>query len=316
MPEHDLIVEPENAGVRLDVFLAQAMIEAPSRTFIQNLIETGQVTVNQQQKKANYKISAGDEIHLTMPEADDAMAGLEPQDIPLNIFYEDKCLLVINKPAGMLVHPTTGCKTGTLVNALLHHCRKLSDTNESNRPGIVHRLDRETSGLIIVAKDNKTHVALGRQFEEHQIKKRYIALVEGKVEFDEGLVDAPLGRHAVHWDKKAVSFEEGSKEARTFYKVRQRFGTAATLVALFPESGRTHQLRVHMRYLGHPILGDDKYGRGPRNAFPRLALHAQAIGFQHPGTKEWVEFQTTPPPEFLHPFSAENSAAGLPKKQK
>lgn len=285
--------------MRLDVFLAQQLTEIPSRTFIQKMIEAGQVKVNQKAVKAHYKVVTGDEIRVEVPATDDSFGNIKPENIPLDIFYEDQWLIVVNKPAGMLVHPAQGSRSGTLVNALLHHYQTLSDVNASFRPGIVHRLDRETSGLMLVAKDNVTHVRLARQFEKHRIQKQYLALVAGHVKFDEGVIDAPLGRHHIFWDKRGVSFEEEAKDAKTFYRVLKRFAKPVTLVALFPESGRTHQLRVHMTFLGHPILGDDKYG--DKNSFPRLALHAQGIRFLHPQTQCEIEFFSVAPKEFLSP---------------
>lgn len=319
MPEHTLKVDEDNNQLRLDVFLTRNLPDLPSRTFIQKLIETQQVFVNQKNVKVGYKVTTGDEIMIIVPEEEATFENIAPENIPLNIFYEDDFLLIINKPVGMLVHPTHSCSSGTLVNALLYYCsseqtsgrgkKKLSNVNTPRpslhapaatfRPGIVHRLDRETSGLIIVAKDNKTHVALARQFENHLVQKRYVALVKGVVEFEEGVIDAPLGRHPRYWDKKAVSYSELSREATTFYQVIKRFGQAATLVALFPQSGRTHQLRVHMAYLGHPILGDDKYGI--KSDFPRMGLHAQAISFTHPATESYIEFSSIVPPEFYSP---------------
>jgi len=296
MSEHTLKVDEQNHNLRLDVFLAKNLPDVPSRTYVKRLIDDGQVKVNAKSVKAHHHVAQGDEIIVTVPEEDESWAdNLEPENIPLDIFYEDRYLLVVNKPAGLMVHPANGFSKGTLVNALLFHCKQLSDVNASFRPGIVHRLDRETSGLIVVAKDNRTHAILSRQFEKHKVKKRYAALVEGDIEFDEGLVDAPLGRHGRFFDKKAVTFDDSGKEAKTVYRVMKRYKTK-TLVALFPESGRTHQLRVHMAYLGHPILGDDKYGK--KESFPRLALHAQSIGFTHPQTKHYIEFISPLPPEF------------------
>ncbi len=296
MSTHVLKVEPPSINQRLDLFLTQNLPDAPSRSFVQKLIESGYVSVNNSIVKSKYKITEGDTISVDVPEEFLAPENIEPENIPLNIFYEDDHLLVINKPIGMLVHPASGCNTGTLVNALLHHCQQLSDFNSPLRAGIVHRLDKETSGLIIVAKDNTTHAKLARQFQKHTIRKKYLALVEGQIEFDEGMVDVPLGRHEKHHDKKIVSFEESAKEALTYYKVIKRV-KGTTLVALFPQTGRTHQLRVHMAYLKHPILGDSKYGK--RDNFERLALHAQAIGFIHPFRACYLEFSTKPPKEFL-----------------
>lgn len=294
MPSHTLNVYKEHDQKRLDVFLMENLRDLPSRTFAQKLIDEGRVTLNKKIVKAHHKVSPGDEIIATW-EDDDFESDLEPEKIKLDIFFEDDQVLVINKPSGMLVHPATGRNSGTLVNALLYHCKKLSDVNSAARPGIVHRLDKETSGLILVAKDNKTHVKLANQFERRLINKRYVALVEGRVEFDEGLIEVPLGRHPKYHAKKAVQFDDSAKPAKTFYRVIERF-KKGTKVALFPHTGRTHQLRVHMSYIGHPILGDDKYGK--KFLFPRLALHAQSIGFFHPKTSAYLEFWSTLPPEF------------------
>jgi 23S rRNA pseudouridine1911/1915/1917 synthase len=296
MPQHILTVNEENHHTRLDIFLAKNIPDVPSRTFVKKLIDDGQVKVNQKSAKANYQVVTGDEIVVEVPEGVELWQDVQPEKIALDIFYEDPYFLVINKPAGMLVHPANRFSTGTLVNALLYHCKNLSDRNDGVfRPGIVHRLDRETSGLIIIAKDNRTHAILSRQFEKHKVRKKYVALVEGDIEFDEGVIDVPLGRHPRFFDKKTVSFDESGKAAKTVYRVLKRFKTK-TFVALYPESGRTHQLRVHMAHLGHPILGDDKYGK--KESFPRLALHAQSIGFFHPETKHFIEFVSTIPPEF------------------
>lgn len=299
MPEHILTVDEYNCNLRLDVFLTRNLDDSPSRTFLKGLIDTGGVKVNQTQVKAHYKVAVGDQVTIQIPEKQDTLEGIEPEDIPLDLFYEDDILLVINKPAGMLVHPAHGRYSGTLANAVMFYSKTLSDRN-SFRPGIVHRLDRETSGLILIAKDDKTHVNLARQFEKHRVKKRYVALVKGNIEFDEGVIDAPLARHPQHWDKRSVSFDESAKGAKTFYRVLKRFGAQATCVALFPKSGRTHQLRVHMAHLGHPILGDDKYGS--KHSFPRLGLHAQGLGFHHPKMKQYVEFSLPVPEEFFDPL--------------
>ncbi|HSV44070.1 MAG TPA: RluA family pseudouridine synthase, partial [Candidatus Bathyarchaeia archaeon] len=193
-----------------------------------------------------------------------------------------------------------GRDSGTLVNALLYHCEELSDGSDDERPGIVHRLDRETSGVMIVVKNNETHVTLARQFEKHKVVKRYVALVKGCVEQDEGEIDAPIARHPLYFDKKTISYNaEQSKSAYTFYKVLRRFERSATLVALLPKTGRTHQLRVHMKHLGHPVLGDDKYGDA--RSFPRLALHAQSVCFWHPGYQSFLECSVPLPQELLHP---------------
>ena len=306
MSTYALKVEPEHDRERLDVYLTQALPDIPSRSFVQKLLEAGSVLVNKKQVKAHYKVRAGDHISVDVAAELLDPHPVPPENIPLDIFYEDEFLLVVNKPAGMLVHPAQGYYSGTLVNALLFHCRQLSDFppkadpppagNTAVRPGIVHRLDKETSGLMIAVKDNQTHAQLARQFQKHKVKKQYIALVEGEVEFDEGIIDAPLGRHSVHHDLRDVQYNDAAKDAVTFYRVIKRH-KGVTLVSLFPKTGRTHQLRVHMNHIHHPILGDTKYGR--KESFPRLALHAQAIGFEHPHWKCFLEFSCRPPKEFL-----------------
>ncbi|MBI3617415.1 MAG: RluA family pseudouridine synthase [Candidatus Omnitrophica bacterium] len=297
MSTYALKVEPEHDRERLDVYLTQALPDIPSRSFVQKLLgAAGSVLVNKKQAKAHYKVRAGDNINVDVAAELLDPHPILPENIPLDIFYEDEFLLVVNKPAGMLVHPAQGHYSGTLVNALLFHCQQLSDFNTALRPGIVHRLDKETSGLMIAVKDNQTHAQLARQFQKHKVKKQYIALVEGEVEFDEGIIDAPLGRHSVHHDLRDVQYNDAAKDAVTFYRVIKRH-RGVTLVSLFPKTGRTHQLRVHMNHIHHPILGDAKYGR--KGSFPRLALHAQAIGFEHPHWKCFLEFSCRPPGEFF-----------------
>lgn len=296
MTMHILKVDEARDHLRLDVFLTQVLPDVPSRAYVQKLIDFGHVRVNETVVKSHHKVVTGDDIHVDISEDFSRPQYVAPEDIPLDIFYEDDHLLVINKPRGMVVHPAQGCYTGTLVNALLHHAVQLSQVNSDIRPGIVHRLDKETSGLILVAKDNITHTRLAKQFQRHTIKKHYVALVQGEMSFDEGKVDVPIGRHPQRREKKAVQFDEAAKESVTYYRVLKR-KNGFTLVSLFPRTGRTHQLRVHMAYLKHPILGDDKYGKA--GSFPRLALHAQSIGFVHPHTKKYVEFSLRPPKEFL-----------------
>ncbi len=291
-----LKVEAQQENVRLDVFLTQTLSDIPSRTFVKKLIETGHVLVNHSLAKAHYKTETGDEIEVEIPEEFLKPDHIEPENIPLDIFYEDDYLLVVNKPVGMLVHPAQGFYTATLVNALLYHCKQLSDVNADFRPGIVHRLDQDTSGLILIAKDNQTHLQLAEQFKNHTIKKKYLALVQGEIEFDEGMIDAPLGRHSTYREKRDVQFNDSAKEAVTYYRVIKR-SPSVTFVALFPQTGRTHQLRVHMAYLKHPILGDAKYGK--KETFPRLALHAQSIGFIHPRQNCFLEFSSQTPSDFL-----------------
>lgn len=294
MPKQfDFIITDEEASTRLDVYLTAKLVDMPSRSFIQKLIDGGAITVNGQAVKRNHKLLVGDKVHANidmnvLPEQD-----LLPQQMALNIFYEDDDLVIINKPEGLTVHPASGDKSGTLVNGLLHHFgESLSDRNGEERPGIVHRLDRDTSGLILIAKNNVAHARLGRQFEKHKVYKKYMARVQGTVQYDQGMIDVPLERHRKYHDMRQVANEGEGKEATTLYQVIKRFGKS-TLVALYPQTGRTHQLRVHMKHLGHPLLGDEKYGQ--EQSFPRLALHAMAIGFTHPTTQEYLEFSCPPP---------------------
>jgi len=297
MATHTFKVDAGFDHIRLDVFLAKNLLESPSRTFVQKLIECGHVRVNEVAVKAHHKVITGDDVFVDVQQDFLTPKYVSPENIPLDIFYEDDFLIVVNKPRGMMVHPAQGCYTGTLVNALLHYSVKLSEVNTDMRPGIVHRLDKETSGLMIVAKDNITHARLAKQFQRRQVKKQYIALVEGEVEFDEGMIDRPIGRDYHHRDKKAVQYHEKAKDSTTVYRVLRRV-KGVTLVALFPKTGRTHQLRVHMAYIHHPILGDDKYGK--KCSFSRLALHAQSIGFRHPQYKTYLECSSKPPEEFLN----------------
>ena len=228
MTEHHFTVESQQHHQRIDVFLTQVIPDAPSRTFIKQLVIDGQVLVNGEPVKPHHKVLEGDVVDIHFSEPEDLTSDVRPEAIDLDIFYEDDFLMIVNKPAGMLVHPVPGCASGTLVNALLYHSRVLSNVQPVFRPGIVHRLDRETSGLICVAKDNRTHVRMARQFEKHRVFKCYVALVKGHVGFDEGKVDLPLGRHPRHFDKRAVSFAQESKEATTIYRVVRRFESPMT----------------------------------------------------------------------------------------
>ncbi|MBF0484104.1 MAG: RluA family pseudouridine synthase [Candidatus Omnitrophica bacterium] len=289
-------VDEESLGKRLDVFLTEMLTDIPSRSLIQKLIDNGHVKVNERIVKVGYKLRIGDDVNVEIPEDFFSSRYAAPENIPLNIFYDDESFLIINKESGMTVHPGANCIEGTVVNALLYKEIELSKIEDEMRPGIVHRLDKDTSGLLLIAKDNIAHAKLAKQFERHSIRKTYIALVEGEVAFDEGKIDEPLGPHPRDHEKRAIRRDDRGKESLTYYKVLKR-SKGVSLVALFPHTGRTHQLRVHMAYLKHPILGDEKYGH--KNTFPRLALHAQAIGFQHPRTGRQVEFSSVPPKEFL-----------------
>jgi 23S rRNA pseudouridine1911/1915/1917 synthase len=290
MSRKNLLIPMEAASIRLDAYLSKCE-PAFSRTFIKDWILKGNVSVNGQVAKPHYLLKLNDELSWEEPAA--ALTTLVGEDIPLNILYEDEDVIVIDKPSGMVVHPGAGNPEHTLVQALLHHCATLSNLSP-DRPGIVHRLDKDTSGVMVAAKNNPAHLALAKQFKKHSIHRRYIALVEGSVSFDEGIVDVPVKRHVVDRKKMFVSFTEEAKEAHTFYRVLGRYKDY-TALELIPQTGRTHQLRVHMSYLSHPILGDAVYGR--KKNFPRLALHAKDLSFEHPTTKEFVEFSSPLPPE-------------------
>lgn len=292
MQTFNFIVDQENSNLRLDVYLTKVLPAKTSRTLIQHLICEGKVEVNKISVKSHKKVKEGDKVFVELKEHQPQK--VRPEKIRMEILYEDRDVLVINKPEGMVVHPAVGNYSGTLVNALLYHCQKLSDLNHPLRPGIVHRLDKDTSGVMVVAKNNAAHMALAEQFQEHSIQRKYVALVSGRVEFDEGMVDMPLGRSTRDREKISVTFNQG-KEAQTFYKVLRRF-TDKTLLEIYPRTGRTHQIRVHLAYLGHPILGDKKYGDAA--SFSRLALHAQSLGFIHPTKVKFMEFKSELPREF------------------
>ncbi|MCL6635879.1 MAG: RluA family pseudouridine synthase [Peptococcaceae bacterium] len=290
---HTFVVEEADSGKRLDVFLAGET--ALSRSHVQKLIEAGCAGVNGGTGRANTRVKAGDIILLTVPEPQGMEVGPEP--IPLDIYYEDADLIVVNKPRGMVVHPAEGNYSGTLVNALLHHCRDLSGINGVLRPGIVHRLDKDTSGLLMIAKNDAAHLSLAAQLKEREVVRRYLALVHGRVKEEAGTVDAPIGRDPRDRQRMAV-VHKNARRAVTHYRVLERY-SRYTYLSLRLETGRTHQIRVHLAYIGHPVVGDGKYG--PARSHPGLCgqfLHAAVLGFHHPSTGEYLEF-TAPLPEEL-----------------
>lgn len=290
--EYHFIAREEDAGKRIDLFLAEKIKkDGYSRSFLQQIMLNKGVLLNNQLVKPHHKIKTRDSIKVDIPKIEPSQ--IEPEALGLNIIYEDDDILVINKPSGLVVHPGAGNESGTLVNALLAHTRDLSSVSP-RRPGIVHRLDKETSGVMVVAKNNCAHLNLVKQFQGHTIKRVYAALVSGSLEFDEGVIDMPIGRHKKNFRLQSVNFLH-SKRAVSRYKVLKRFADA-TLLELTPETGRTHQLRVHLAYLGHPILGDAKYGK--KYDFTRLALHAVQLGFLHPSKHQFVSFYTDLPAEF------------------
>lgn len=292
-------VLPEQAGERLDRFLAEA--SGLTRAAVQNLLELGCVDVTGTARPKNYKVRAGDVVTVRIP--DPVSCDVLPEDIPLDIVYEDDDLLVVNKPRGMVVHPAPGHTGGTLVNALLAHCGdSLSGINGVLRPGIVHRIDRDTSGLLIVAKNDRAHQGLAGQIKEHSFTRVYEAVVRGHMKQASGTVDAPIGRHPAERKRMAVT-PQHSRPARTHYEVIDEV-PGYTHLRLRLETGRTHQIRVHMAYLGHPVAGDPVYGGGPRPGEPRgQCLHAREIGFVHPVTGQTLHF-TSPLPAYFTDFLA------------
>ncbi|MBS4539723.1 RluA family pseudouridine synthase [Clostridium sp. D2Q-11] len=289
----ELIVDEESEG-RIDVYLASELNEV-SRSYIQKLLKNGRVTVNKRTIKAKYSINEGDKILVELPEP--KKLEVKPENIDINIVYEDEDVAVVYKPRGMVVHPAPGNYNKTLVNALLYKLKTLSSINGVIRPGIVHRIDKDTTGLLMIAKTNIAHMSLSEQLREHSITRRYQALVEGNINEDKGTVDAPVGRNPKDRKKMCVT-RENSKDAVTHFEVLKRFGKY-TLIEARLETGRTHQIRVHMKYINHPIVGDPLYGiKDQKFNLDGQLLHAKIIGFEHPRTKEYLEFDSELPEDF------------------
>lgn len=294
----DFEIGSDFSGKRLDAFLAEN-IEDCSRSAIQRLIENGSVLVNEKTVPKNYKLKSGDSlsVEIPVPEA----LNVKAEDIPLDIVYEDNDLLVVNKPKGIVVHPAAGNHEGTLVNALLFHCEgSLSGINGVIRPGIVHRIDKNTSGLLIVAKNDRAHQGLAEQIKVHSFLREYEAVVYGNIKDDSGTIDLPIGRHKIDRKKMCVT-DENSRNAVTHYEVIARYD-GFTHIRCRLETGRTHQIRVHMSYIGHPIAGDEVYG--PKKVISKLCgqcLHAKSIGFVHPITGENLFF-TSDLPDYFKDF--------------
>jgi 23S rRNA pseudouridine1911/1915/1917 synthase len=298
------IVEKSLPSARLDKFLCEKF-PAASRGALQRLIEEGHIRVNGQTVKPTHHPHAGEQVEVHWPEARPAPA--QPEKIPLEVLFEDQSLLVVNKPAGLVVHPAAGHEEHTLVNALLHHCAgSLSGIGGVARPGIVHRLDKETSGCLVVAKNDATHLALAEQFAARAVKKIYHALVCGEPARASGEIRAAIARHPTHRKRMAVREDSAGRAAHTSYQILERL-RAATLMAAQIHTGRTHQIRVHFQYLGHPLVGDDTYGARQNArlkeltnyAAPRVMLHARELSFLHPRTKKPVKFEAPLPEDFL-----------------
>ncbi len=281
--------------IRIDKYLAE-VCEELTRSHAQKLLDDGLVTINGQVANKKTAVSCGDVISVVLPEPQELEA--KEENIPLEIIYEDDALLVVYKPRGMVVHPANGNQEGTLVNALLYHCRgRLSSINGVIRPGIVHRIDKDTSGILLVAKTDAAHLSLAEQIKEHSVKREYVALLDGVIKHDSGTVDKPIGRSEKDRKKMAITLRN-SRNAVTHYEVLERY-TGYCLVKCRLETGRTHQIRVHMASLGHPVTGDTVYGAKKQKLFQNgQLLHAQTIGFIHPTTGEYMEFSFPIPSEF------------------
>ena len=288
-------VEPEYNGQRIDKFLSETLPEY-SRSFIQKVVKDGGVLVDEKCVKSNYKLSAGQILKLNVPEL--VEPDIIPEDIALDILYEDDDIIVVNKPKGMVVHPAAGHYTGTLVNALMYHCRdNLSGINGVTRPGIVHRIDMNTTGVLVACKNDAAHIFLSEQLAVHSITRKYNAIVHNSFKNNSGTVDAPIGRHHIDRKKMAIDYKNG-RNAVTHYSVISNYGKYAHIECQL-ETGRTHQIRVHMSSIGHPLLGDDVYGSGKSPyRLEGQTLHARVLGFVHPSTGKYMEFEAPLPDYF------------------
>lgn len=286
----EIIVKPEARGERLDAYLAKVLVQKYSRTRIKKMIEKGQIRVDGRTVSAHHLVKGGEKVVVedVSPHEFETRA----EDIPLGILYEDGDIIVVNKPAGLVVHPAHGNLNHTLVNALLHHTNKLSDKGGAVRPGIVHRLDKDSSGVMVIAKNDRAHASLGNQFKKHTIERTYYAVVRGVVQHDEGVCEEPVGRAFLN-RKKVIVKPSGGKSAETYFKVLKRY-KKATFLKVHPRTGRTHQIRVHLAHLGHPVLGDSLYGV-PSPWIQRQALHAVALSLTHPTTNKRLSFESELP---------------------
>ena len=290
--ERTLSVTNEHVGERLDLFLSSSLKEV-SRTLIQKLIDENLVLVNHKSTKAGYKLHKNDLIFILLPDLKETK--VEPEDIKLEVVFEDKDLIVVNKLQGMVTHPASGVYKGTFVNALLFHCKdSLSGINGVLRPGIVHRLDKDTSGLIIACKNDKSHAEIAKQIQERKLQRKYLAIVHGKVQYDQGIVNKPIGRDKIHRHKMAIV--KNGRAAVTHFKVLKRF-EKFTLLECSLETGRTHQIRVHMTSIGHPVVGDKTYGK-KNDTCELMMLHAYKLVFKHPKTQKEIKLEIEMPKRF------------------
>ncbi len=296
MTKHNFLVDENYVDERIDKYLTE-LLDGKTRSYIQKLIKNEAVLVNDKIVKANYKLNMDDVVEITIPEA--KVIDVEPENIPLDILYEDDAILIVNKPKGMVVHPSAGHYSGTLVNAIMYHCKdNLSEINGELRPGIVHRIDMDTTGVLVICKTNQAHLDISEQLKVHSITRKYRAIVHNNVKDDEGTVEGPIGRHPVDRKKMAINYKNG-KDAVTHYKVLERMGNFSYVECQL-ETGRTHQIRVHMASINHPLLGDSLYGpaKCPYSSLQGQTLHAMVLGFVHPVTKEYVEFEAPLPDYF------------------
>ena len=286
-------VDEQDEGLRIDKYLSN-IFKDKSRSFIQGLIEKENVKVNSKSLKSNYKLKKADEIEIMIPEPE--ILSVEAENIPIDIVYEDEDVIVVNKAQGMVVHPAPGNYNGTLVNALLYHCKDLSSINGVIRPGIVHRIDKDTSGILVIAKNDDAHNKLSEQLKDHSMKREYYALIEGRPKNNDGTIDKPLGR--CKKDRLKIGIIEDGKRAVTHYEVVERYN-GYTLVKCVLETGRTHQIRVHMASIGFPLVGDPLYGfKRQKFKLEGQVLHARTLGFIHPRTGEYMEFTSELPQYF------------------
>jgi 23S rRNA pseudouridine1911/1915/1917 synthase len=295
MQKFEFLIDAENAGKRIDLFLV-AQRKEQSRSYLQKLLKEGKVLTEGKPVNSHYKLRAGDRVELELPDA--VELAVEARPMELDVLYEDADVILINKPKGMVVHPAAGHADDTLVNGLLHHCQgELSGINGVLRPGIVHRIDKDTTGVLVVCKNDRAHTCLAEQLKEHSITRRYEAVVHGVIRQDEGTIDAPIGRSERDRLKMAVNQKNG-KRAVTHFQVRERYRDF-TWICCRLETGRTHQIRVHMSHIGHPLLGDGLYGPAKAPfALDGQTLHAALLGFLHPSTGQYVEFEAPLPAYF------------------